>query len=179
MNRVRLTFAAALLGASFAASAALAQTPQAPPMTSVLAGKKFTPPIKGAAEVELTKPVTRKEKEMVVTKIQVKNVSNGPIARLTVDESWYDKSGALVAGGKGVVNGLLQPGEIQTITIETPYNSKMSANQWVFSHANGTVPKPKRVDKMTAGDSKEPAAKTASASKTSTSKSSASKSTKK
>jgi len=179
MNRARLTFAATLVGVSFVAITAVAQTPQAPPMTSVLAGKKFTPPIKATAKVELAKPVTRKEIDMVVTKILVKNVSNGPIARLTVDESWYDKGGTLVAGSKGVINGLLQPGEIQTITIETPYNPKMSANQWVFSHANGTVPKPKRVDKLTGADSKEPAAKTASASKSSTSKSTTSKTKKK
>jgi hypothetical protein len=163
MNRARLILAATLVGASLAA--AHAQTPAAPPMTSVLAGKKFTAPIKGPAEVELLKPVTKKEKDMVVTKIQVRNASAAPIARLTVDESWYDKGGALVAGSKGVINGLLQPGEVQTITIETPYNAKMAANQWVFSHANGTVPKPKRVEKMTAAGDKEPAAKPAAAKK--------------
>jgi hypothetical protein len=160
----RLTVAATLVGATLAATAAVAQTP--PPMSSVLAGKKFTPPIKGAAEVELTKPVTTKVKDMVVTKITVKNTSPGPIARLTVDESWYDAGGALVAGGKGVINGLLQPGEVQTIVIETPYSAKMKANQWVFSHANGTVPKPKRVDKLTPGTATDaPAAKPAASKK--------------
>ena len=163
MNRARLIVAATLVGASLVA--VHAQTPATPPMTSVLAGKKFTAPIKGPAEVELTKPVTKKEKDMVITKIQVRNASAAPIARLTVDESWYDKAGALVSGSKGVINGLLQPGEIQTITIETPYNAKMAANQWVFSHANGTVPKPKRVDKLTAPGEKEPAAKPAAAKK--------------
>ena len=42
------------------------------------------------------------------------------------------------------INGLLQPGEIQTITIETPYNPKMNSNNWNFAHANGTV-KPAKV----------------------------------
>ena len=59
--------------------------------------------------------------------------------RYQPSETWYDKGGAIVAGGKGVINGLLQPGEIQTIVIETPYNPKMSSNAWNFSHANGTV----------------------------------------
>ena len=45
MNRARLIVAATLVSAC-AATAAPAQTPQAPPMTSVLAGKKFTPPFK-------------------------------------------------------------------------------------------------------------------------------------
>ncbi len=166
MIRARYLLAATVMGASLTGVSVFAQTPQAPPMTPVLAGKKFTPPVKGPAEVELTRPMTKKEKDMVVTRIQVKNVSTGPIARLTVDESWYDKGGALVAGSKGVINGLLQPGEIQTIVIETPYSAKMSANQWVFSHANGTVPKPKRVDKLVAGVGNEaPPAKPAAAAK--------------
>ena len=39
-------------------------------MTSVLAGKKFTPPFKGQAEVDFTKPVTKNEKGMVTTTIR-------------------------------------------------------------------------------------------------------------
>jgi hypothetical protein len=148
MNRVRLTVAATLVAGTFATAAALAQT--APPMSPVLAGKKFTPPLKGAADVDFTKPDTKREKEMVVTRIKVRNASNAPIARLTITETWYDKGGATVGGGKGVINGLLQPNEVQTITIETPYNTKMSANNFNFSHANGTVPKPHRVDKLEA-----------------------------
>ena len=56
-----------------------------------------------------------------------------------VTETWYDKDGSIVDSGRGVINGLLQPGEIQTITIDTPYNAKMSSNNWNFTHANGTV----------------------------------------
>jgi hypothetical protein len=163
MNRARLTVAAMLVGASFFATAALAQT-QPPPMTSVLAGKKFTPPFKGQADLDFTKPVTKKDKEMVVTTIMVKNNTSGPLLRLTIDETWYDKGGGLVTGGKGVLNRL-EPGEVGTVKIETPWNPKMAANNYNFSHANGTV-KPHRVEKRTAGgDAKEPAAKTASATK--------------
>src|ERR1700722_9272808 len=114
MNRARLIVAATLVSAC-AATAAPAQTPQAPPMTSVLAGKKFTPPLQGAADVEFLKPDTKRDKDMVTTKIRVRNASSAPIARLTITETWYDKSGATVGGGKGVINGLLQPGEVQTI----------------------------------------------------------------
>jgi hypothetical protein len=162
MNRARLTIAATLVGASFVATA-LAQTPPAPPMTSVLAGKKFTPAFKGQAEIDFTKPITKRDKEMVVTTIQVRNNATGPLLRLTIDETWYDKAGGLVTGGKGVLNRL-EPGEVATVKIETPYNAKMSANNYNFSHANGTV-KPHKVDKMTAaGDAKDaakPAAKPA------------------
>ena len=73
----------------------------------------------------------------------------------------------LVSGGKGFINGLLQPGEVKTIEIQTPYDAKMNANSWNFSHANGPV-KPhqvKALDDPNAATKKEPAAKTASAKK--------------
>jgi hypothetical protein len=160
MNRARFIVAATLLGASLAAGA-IAQT-QPPPMTSVLAGKKFTPPFKGQADVDFTKPSTKNINGMITTTMQVKNNTNGPLLRLTVDETWYDKAGGLVTGGKGVINRL-EPGEIGTVKIETPFNPKMSANNYNFTHANGTV-KPHRVEKLVApSDTKEPAAKPASA----------------
>ena len=139
MNRARLVLAAALVGAGLLGDTVLAQTPQAPPLTPVLAGRKFTPPVKGQALVEYTKPSTRRDKDMVITKIVVRNASEAPIARLTVDETWYDKAGALVTGGKGFLNGLLQPGEVKSLEIMTPYNAKMSANNFNFTHANGAV----------------------------------------
>jgi len=91
MTRARLTLAATLVGASFVA--AHAQTPAAPPMTSVLAGKKFTPPFKGQAEIDYTKPLTKNEKGMVTTTIMVKNNAPGPLLRLTIDETWYGREG--------------------------------------------------------------------------------------
>jgi hypothetical protein len=163
MNRARLVVAASIVGAACLGATAFAQ--QAPPMQSVLAGKKFTPPIKGTAEVQFTQPVTKREKDMVVTTIKVKNISNAPIPRLTITETWYDAKNNVVTGGKGFVNGLLQPNEIATIKIETPYNPAMKSNNWNFSHANGEV-KPKKVAKLDdAADAKEPAAKNASAKK--------------
>src|SRR5439155_17658092 len=101
MNRARCAFAATLVGVSFVSALVIAQTPAAPPMTSVLAGKKLTPPIRGQAEVDYTKPVTKREKDMVITRIQVKNMSNAPIPRLTITETWYDAGGTTVGGGKG------------------------------------------------------------------------------
>ena len=163
MTRARLALAASFVVASAATTVVLAQTPQAPPMTSVLAGKKFNPPFKGQAEVDFTKPVTKRDKDMVVTTLQVKNNMNAPLLRLTIDETWYDKAGGLVTGGKGVVNKI-EPGEVATVKIETPFNAKMSANNYNFSHANGTV-KPHRVEKMAGGAEKEPAAKPATAKK--------------
>ena len=165
MTRARLAFAATLVGASFVATAVFAQTPQAPPMTPVLAGKKFTPPFKGQADLDFTSPVTKNVNGMVTTTILVKNNMSAPLLRLTIDETWYDAGGGLVTGGKGIVNRL-EPGEVGTVKIETPYNPKMKANNYNFSHANGTI-KPHKVAKLTAaGDAaKEPAAKPAAAKK--------------
>ncbi len=146
MNRARVVVAATLVAGCVAATA-LAQSQE--PLKPILAGKKYTAPLRGAADIEFLKPVTSRKGDTVVTTIKVKNASSAPIARLKVDETWYDKGGATVAGGSGVLNTLLQPGEVQTLTIETPYNPKMSANNWQFAHANGSV-KPKRVDKLDA-----------------------------
>jgi len=160
MNRARLTLAATLVGASLVA--VHAQTPAAP-MTSVLAGKKFSPAFKGQAELDYTTPVTKRDKDMVVTTIMVKNNASGPLLRLTIDETWYDAAGGLVTGGKGIVSRL-EPGEVATVKIETPFNAKMKANNYNFTHANGTV-KPHAVPKLVAAGEKEPAAKPAAAKK--------------
>jgi hypothetical protein len=138
MNRARVIIAATLLSTAMSAGAVLAQV-QAPEMKPILAGRKFTPPLKGEALVEFTQPVTKRNGDKVTTTIKVRNNALAPIARLQVSETWYDKGGAIVAGGKGVISGLIQPQEIQTITIETPFNAKMSSNNWNFTHANGTV----------------------------------------
>jgi hypothetical protein len=164
MNRARVIFAATLVGASVLATDALAQTTAAPPMTPVLAGKKFTPPFKGQADVDFTQPVTKNVNGMVTTTILVKNTMNAPLLRLTIDESWYDAAGGLVTGGKGVVQRL-EPGEVGTVKIETPFNAKMKANNYNFAHANGTI-KPHKVAKLVpTSDAKEPATKPATASK--------------
>jgi hypothetical protein len=165
MSCARYLFVATLVGASFVADATLAAQATAaktpPPMTPILAGKKFTPPIRGAAEVESGKPVIKREKDMVVTKIPVRNASDAPIARLTITETWYDKGGQPMGGGEGVLASMLQPGEVQVITIESPWKPGIASNNYQFSHANGTV-KATRVDTLTVPgepEAKQPAAK--------------------
>jgi hypothetical protein len=158
MNRARIALAATLVVATSLFDAAWAgQAAQAPPMRSVLQGKKYATPIRGQAEVEYTAPAIARVKETVVTKIAVKNISDAPIARLSINDTWYDKGGEVLTAGRGVINGLLQPGEIQTITIETPFKPGMNPQQHksLFLHANGEV-KLHLVKKF--DDSKDPAA---------------------
>ena len=111
MIRARFVFAATLVGASLAAGSASAQAPAAPDFKPILAGKNFTPPVRGAADVEFTKPVTKRDGDTVVDKVEVKNVSTQPIARLTVEAIYYDKAGTVIANGKGFINGLLPAGK--------------------------------------------------------------------
>jgi len=165
MNRVRHALAATVAGVCCVGGfTVFAQEPaKAPEMKSVLAGKKFTPPIRGAAEVDFLRQPTKREGNTLVTKIQVKNTSTAPIPRLTIDEVWYDKNNEIIPGGKGVVPGLLQPGEIQTVEIRTPVNPNMTRSMLQFSHANGSVPKPHPVASF--NPPKEPAAKTTTSKK--------------
>ena len=155
MIRVLSAFGVAVIGVGLCASPALAQgqpapaaapaaAPQAPALTPILAGKNFTPPMRGQADVDFIRPDTKNDKGLVITRIKVKNTSTGPIARLTVSETWYGKDGQVVTGGKGFVNGLLKPGDTSTVEIQTPYDAKMSSNNFNFAHANGTV-KPHQV----------------------------------
>jgi hypothetical protein len=167
MNRARLVLAATVAGAvclgglapSAQGQGQAQSSPKAPEFKSVLAGKKFTPPVRGAADVDFIRSPTKREGQTLVTKIQVKNTSNAPIARLTIDETWYDKNQNLIPGGKGVINGLLQPGEVQTVEIKTPVNPNMASSMFQFGHANGTIPKPHSVKSFDASaPAKEPAA---------------------
>jgi len=172
MKRARLGIAATVAGVvSVSGLALLAQgqpaqspPPKAPEFKSVLAGKKLTPPVRGDASIDFVKSPTKREGTTLVTRIQVKNTSNAPIARLTIDETWYDKNQNLIPGGKGIINGLLQPGEVQTIEVRTPSNPNMASSMLQFTHANGGIPKPHAVKSLDA-PAKEPATKTASASK--------------
>lgn len=153
MNCARLA-AAAIVGASLVPGAAAAQTPKTPDLKPILAGRKFTPPVHGQATIDLKwPPVTKKVKDTVITTVEVRNTSSAPIARLSIDEIWYDKGGNIIAGGKGLINGLLQPDEVQKVTIETPWRAGMLSNNYEFAHANGTV-KPNRV--KTIGDESKP-----------------------
>jgi hypothetical protein len=155
MNRARFAIAAALAAATVAGTSLLAQTAKAPEFKSILANRKVDPPIKGQAEIDYMQPVTKRNGDVVTTTIRVKNTSAAPIARLTIAETWFDKGQTIVAGGQGYLEKMLNPGAVDTVTIQTPWNAKMNGNSWNFTHANGTI-KPRRVAKIEEG--KAPAA---------------------
>ncbi|HKT80319.1 MAG TPA: hypothetical protein VJP86_08865 [Vicinamibacterales bacterium] len=149
MYRARFSLAATL-GVLALSTAAFAQAPPAaaPPMKSVLAGKKLTPPAKGEVTVEYVSPQRKRVGEQIQTTFQVKNINVAPIARFTITQTWFDKSGNVVGGGKGEIAGLFQPGDVQTIVITSEAKPSYNSDSFNFGHANGTI-KAKAVPKVT------------------------------
>ena len=104
------------------------------------ASAERVPAIRGVAEVQLTKPVTKRVGNEIVTTMKVKNTSTtASIAGLKIDEFWYDKAGTPVTGDTFRHRMPLQPGEIVEVTLRTPVNARMDRNQYQFGHANGDV----------------------------------------
>jgi hypothetical protein len=140
MTRARVGFAAAFVAtALFANVTPSGQAVPVPDLQPVLAGRKFMPPVKGEAVIEYTSPRTARKGDSVVTTITVRNLSPQPIARLAVNEVWYEKDGGVLTAGRAVINGLLQPREIQTLTVSTPWKAGMGSFQRRFIHAGGDV----------------------------------------
>ena len=118
--------------------------PATPPAGQAPAARpRLVAPVRGEAPLGYTKPVVKAGKidgkDFIITTIRVKNLANGSIAGLKVDEFWYDKAGDPVTGDTFRHPKPLQPGEVITVTLETPRNPKMDRNQYNFSHANGTI----------------------------------------
>jgi hypothetical protein len=104
-------------------------------------------PVRGLAEIQYIKGAPRREKEMIVTTFQVKNMSTAPIARLTIEEFWWDKQRNPVTGDKQFLKKPLAPGEVATLVLSTPSKPNMDTNNYKFSHQNGDI-KPKAVQKF-------------------------------
>ena len=137
----------AAIGLLLAPAALTAQTPPATQPPAPEAPRKLISPIRGDATVEYTKPSTKVQGNNVVTVIMVKNTSSAPIAGFRLEESWIDKAGTMVGGDTYRHPKPFMPGEIITITLTTPRNTKMASNSYNFVHANGVV-KPKAVPKL-------------------------------
>ncbi len=140
MNRKRSTLAALAGIALLAAGTSVAgQAPAAP----AAAPTRLAAPIRGAANVAVTKPVTKagkvEGKDFIITTMKIKNLSAGAIAGFKADEFWLDKGGNPVGGDVFRSRKPIQPNEIVELTFSTPRNGAMSTNQYRFSHANGEI----------------------------------------
>ena len=147
-QKLTLLALAGVLAMTSGAAAGQAPKPATPTAPAAPGGQpaakpRLVAPVRGVAQLGYTKPVVRNGqiggKDFVITTIQVKNMSTGAIAGLKVDELWYDKAGNLVTGDNYRHSKPLQPGEVVTITLETPRDPRMNRNQYNFSHANGEI----------------------------------------
>ena len=121
------------------AVSAPAPAPQRPNDEGKIPGK-LVAPIRGVAELGYIKPVSKREGNVIVTTIKVKNLASGAIAGLKVEEYWYDKAGETVAGAQPFrYRKPLQPGEVIDVVLRVPTVPKMDRNQYKFEHANGTI----------------------------------------
>jgi len=138
--------AVVLLATSARAGQAKPATPA--PQAAPAAPAKYIPPIRGDAEVNMTKPLTKRTGTEIITTFKVKNASTtGSIAGLKVSEFWYDKAGNPVSGDEFRYRKPLMPGEVIDIELRSPVNPKMASSQYKFEQANGGV-KPKVVAKF-------------------------------
>ncbi len=151
MNRVSRVIFTLILAAGIlsVASLALSQTPPAgqAAQTQPSGQVQWINPVRGNVQIQYTKPETKVVKDQVVTTIKVKSVSSGPIARLKVEEFWYDRAGTLVMSNQDFAKKPVMPGEIVTFTMTSPKNPNMFQNRYKFSHAYGNVD-PKQVTKF-------------------------------
>ena len=104
---------------------------------------RLATPVRGVAQLGYTAPVVKNGRidgeDFVITTMQVKNLEDGSIAGLLVDEFWYDTAGNAITGANYRHPGALQPGEVVTITLETRRDPRMDRNQYSFTHANGDI----------------------------------------
>ena len=141
-----LALAAGVAFLALDARPAPAQTPAKPaagqpaPASNTAAPRpKFVAPVRGEAEIGYLRPNTKVVDNMVVTVIKVKNLSNGAIAGLRVEEFWYDKVNTPLPSDSQRLKKPLLPGEVVTVELHTPKNPGMNRNSYKFSHANGTI----------------------------------------
>jgi len=165
MNRQNVSLLAAagvaMFVASVAAQAPKPATPAPKPATqgapagqegqAPAARPRLVAPVRGVAQIGYTRPVVKRGKidgkDFVITTMRIRNMATAPIAGLKVDDFWYDKGGNPLPSDSYRHPRPLQPGEVITVTLETPLDPRMNRNQWQFSHANGDI-KPTLVPKL-------------------------------
>jgi hypothetical protein len=142
LNRAFLALTLALVLVA-GVSAAFAQEPAATPAKPV-----WINPLRGTAEIQFVTSQVKLDKEGYVVKtFEVKNMSNAPIARLKIEQFWWDKNNNPVPGDAQFLKKPLMPGEVATIVLKTPKSANMFRDNYKFSHQYGDV-KPKQVKKF-------------------------------
>ena len=95
--------------------------------------------IRGPGQVGYLQPVSRRQRNEMVTTFRVQNTSTNALAGFKVDEFWYDRAGDTVAGGSFRMPKPFLPGQIIEVQISIPRDRRMSRNNYEFSHKNGVI----------------------------------------
>jgi hypothetical protein len=125
-------------GAFAQAGKATPASGQAGPPPTVTKARMSTP-VKGTAYVEVIQGPPKKIGADMVTVSKVKNVSNGPIAGLRIDEYWYNQKLVQVTGDTQRVRAPIAPGEVIEVTTKSPIKPDLYKSTLMFNHANGKV----------------------------------------
>jgi hypothetical protein len=139
------TTAAVVFGFLAFAPAAFAQAGKATPASAsatpppAVTKARMSTPVKGTAYVEVIQGQGKKIGGDIVTVSKVKNVSNGPIAGLRIDEYWYNQKLVQVTGDTQRVRAPLAPGEVIEVTTRSPVKPDLYKSTLMFNHANGKV----------------------------------------
>jgi hypothetical protein len=144
MSRSALTLLAAasslvLSSTVFAQAKPAAPAPATPTQSAPAARARWVPPVRGTATIGMLRPVTKVVGGEVVTKIKLKNMSQGSIALLRIDEYWYDRQGNMLPGDTQRIKKPILPGEVIEVELKVPKSDKFYQNQYKFSHANGDI----------------------------------------
>ena len=129
----------AFLVVTFLGTGAVAQTAQTGQSAPAPQAKKFVPPIRGEAQIEILPTQTKVIGDEVVTKLRIRNASTGSIALLSVSETWYDKQGNAMPGDSQKYRKPFLPGEVIEMELRTPKSPKFFQNNFQFTHANGKI----------------------------------------
>ena len=95
--------------------------------------------IRGPGQVGYLQPISRRQRNEMVTTFRVQNTSTNALAGFSVDEFWYDRAGDTVAGGSFRMPRPFLPGQIIEVEIRIPRDRRMARNNYEFSHKNGVV----------------------------------------
>ncbi len=140
LGAVALSCLLALTPVALGQAAKPSATPAAPATQQTPPAKaKFVPLVKGIAKIEVIQGQSKPDGKDIVTILKIKNVSDGSIGLLRVDELWYNKDLKHVSGDSQQIRRAILPGEIVEITLRSPSAPNLYRSQYAFSHANGKI----------------------------------------
>ena len=95
--------------------------------------------MRGPGQIGYLTPVTRRDRNEIVTTFRIKNVSTGALAGFKVNEFWYDGAGDTVTGDSFRMRRPFLVDEIIEVELRVPQNSRMENSNYEFTHQNGVV----------------------------------------